>query len=412
VQAGRLVEQGQGQGGHLPAVGLVPGVAAGEVEHRAAARRRRAGRRRGGVGEPRQGLEDHALAQRPGREDQLAQAERLHHQGGHLGGGDDGAGPQVVQLRQPGAVAGRGAGQVAGHHVEGVPGEDRRGLAVDAGEAERMRRRRRAGQRPRHLAEVPERLGGPADHVPSSFPEPVGERAEQREGVDAQGDQVLGADRVGADEAAGEARRAERERLGQLGALALAGGHLQAAPADVDHQQPAGRERRPAPRGQVGEARLLHTRQDADGHPGRRPYPIEHVQAVAGLPDRRGREADHRARAQAVGHRPHAADAGDQPFDRLLGQGHRREGRVGEPQGVALAPDHREGAVGATVDHHQVDGVGPDVERGQSHRGQRRSSASTGGWGSRARRAASAATASATAARTRATSANRETVIA
>ena len=34
VQGTSLVEQRQGQGGHVAAVGLVPGVAAAEVEHR------------------------------------------------------------------------------------------------------------------------------------------------------------------------------------------------------------------------------------------------------------------------------------------------------------------------------------------------------------------------------------------
>jgi hypothetical protein len=263
-------------------------------------------------------------------------------------------------------------------------------------------RGRGAGQRPGHRAQVPEGLGGAADDVPGPLPEPLGERAEQCQGVDAQGDQLLGADRVGADEAARQPRRAEGEAPGQLRPFAFAGRHLQAAPADVDHQQPARGERRPAPRGQVGEPRLLHPGQHGDGHPGGLPDPAEHLQAVAGLADRRGRDADQGAGPEAVRHRPHPGDAGDQPADRVGGQAHRREGRLRQPQGVALAADHGEGAVGVAVDHHQVDGVGADVENGQAH-DQR---------GSRVRRAASSASPTAAAARTRATSANRDTVMA
>src|SRR4029453_12772042 len=62
-------------------------------------------------------------------------------------------------------------------------------------------------------------------------------------------------------------------------------------PADVDHQQPPGREGRPAPGGQVGQARLLDPRQHLDGDPGGLLDLPEHVQAVAGLADGRGGEA-------------------------------------------------------------------------------------------------------------------------
>ena len=83
-----------------------------------------------------------------------------------------------------------------------------------------FRTRVRGGSRSGALATAPRVavLGG-AGHLPQHLDQ-VGQWAEQGQGVDPEVDQLLGPDRVGADEAAGRPGRPQREALGQLGPLA------------------------------------------------------------------------------------------------------------------------------------------------------------------------------------------------
>jgi hypothetical protein len=140
--------------------------------------------------------EDHPFAECPGGEHQLVEPERLHDQGGDLGAGNRVAGAELVQAGQAATLAGGGRGQVAGHHVEGLTGQRWSGLAVDAGEVEGVRRGWRLGQRPGELAQVAEGLGGGADDLVRVSPDALGERSEQGERVDPEGDQLLGEYRV------------------------------------------------------------------------------------------------------------------------------------------------------------------------------------------------------------------------
>ena len=137
VQGTGLVEQRQGQGGHLASVGLVPGVPAGEVEHRPAAPRVvRRRRRRPGVAAGQLG-DDHPFAQRPRRQHQLAETEGLHDQGGHLGPGHDVASPGAHPVRPGGCAGGRWW----------RPGSRRPRPAPPGSAPERSARRRRRSRR-------------------------------------------------------------------------------------------------------------------------------------------------------------------------------------------------------------------------------------------------------------------------
>ena len=195
----------------------------------------------------------------------------------------------------------------------------------------------------------------------------LGDGAEQGQRMQAQRDQLVTIGRVRTRESARQPGGAKGKALGDVGPIVLSGGHLQAAAADVDHQQPAGREGRPVPGGQVGEARLLGPGEHGDGHPGHLPHRPQGLDAVAGLPDGRGGEANERVGPELVGAVTHARHRVGEPLDRLLGQEHGREGGLGQAQGLALAGDRHKGAVGLAVDHDQVDGVGADVEDGQTH---------------------------------------------
>ena len=111
----------------------------------------------------------------------------------------------------------------------------------------------------------------------------LGERTEQCEPMHPQGCQIIRGRGVAADESARQACGAERQALGDFWTLALAASNLEAAAANVQHQECSGGERCPGSRGEIGQARLFDTRQHLDRDTSGVPHPAQYLHAIRRL---------------------------------------------------------------------------------------------------------------------------------
>jgi hypothetical protein len=183
-------------------------------------------------------------------------AERLHDEGGHLGAATTLPARRLsrpVRLRRRGSVV---AGEVAGDHVEGLPGQHRGGLAVDPGEAEscagvgapgsalatspRLRKVLEVAQVTSHGASLIRSASGPSrarrGHAARPAPRP-GPGRSRRTG--------------------GSAGFAPRGRLSASSGRSPSPPATSRLPRRCRAPAAAGREGRPAAGGQIGQARLL-----------------------------------------------------------------------------------------------------------------------------------------------------------
>jgi AcrR family transcriptional regulator len=217
----------------------------------------------------------------------------------------------------------------------------------------------------------------PSSRVPASFANDVvgrrqvAERAdrvrEDAAGVSAQACHLVGGGRVVGEEFDGGAAGAEGERARDIRNLVDALRDLERAAADVEQQDPVGRPPVPAAHGQEGEARLViageHLQLDTRlaGDPG------EHLLAVRGLADRRGREGEQlldAGLARRIGRLADRGEDGGHPriVDRTVGlevahePQHRLVRRLGDRTGARMG-----------LHDEQVHGVGTDVEDPEAH---------------------------------------------
>ena len=177
---------------------------------------------------------------------------------------------------------------------------------------------------------------------------------------------VAPAERVGGDEALGEADDAELEAAGEAHLVAGAERHLDAAAADVDDD---GRLRRvdAVDGGQVNEPGFLGAGDDPRADAGLALDFGEQLAAVLGLAGGAGGGGQDLV---------HLVGAG-QPLElrqRLQRRGHRLAGHLAaveaagaEPHHLLFAVDDLEREVGAHPHHDHVDRVGADVDGGETH---------------------------------------------
>ena len=177
---------------------------------------------------------------------------------------------------------------------------------------------------------------------------------------------VAAAQRIGIDEALGEADDAELEAAGEAHLVAGAERDLDAAAADVDDHRRLGRVDA-VDRGQVDEPGFFGAGDDARADAG---LPLDRGQqlaAVLGLARRAGRGGEDLV---------HLVRSGEplELRERLQGRRHRLAGQLlavetagAQPHHLLFAVDHLEGEVGPHPDHDHVDRVGADVDGGETH---------------------------------------------
>jgi len=205
-------------------------------------------------------LDDHPFPKGPRRQHHPVEPERLHRQSGDLRTGHDVPGPERVEAFETVALPFGGLGQVPGEQIDRLGRENRRRSPVDAGEAKRQRRRRDRRQilcDVRQCAKCPRRR---AHDVPRLASDPSRQRTQQRKCMHPEGGELVGIGRILSHETASEPGCTDRKALGEFGPLVLAAGDLETAATDIEHEQPAGRKGRPAPRREVRETAFFGAR--------------------------------------------------------------------------------------------------------------------------------------------------------
>ena len=156
-------------------------------------------------------------------------------------------------------------------------------------------------------------------------------------------------------------------RQGDLRVLVHAAGQFEGAAADVEDQQPPGAPAEPPADGEERQPGLLLPRQHLQVDPGPLADPLQHLQAVLRLADRRGDQRQQLLAAlllRLVAGLLHRLEQGLLP--RL-----RQQPVLADVLGQAQHPPvvvHRRGVRAAVgVDHQQVHRVGSDVENPEAH---------------------------------------------
>ena len=169
-----------------------------------------------------------------------------------------------------------------------------------------------------------------------------------------------------------QADRAQRDRLDDVGADAVAHGDLGAAAADVDDEG-AAVDVHAAEEAEVDEPGLLSPGDDVHLQPGRLPHEAHEVLRVARLACGRRRdrhEAGRAVRAREVGEaRTHRGRA---LHGRRLQMTHLAELALAQPDGLLLHAEHRPGVVGREAHDHEPRRVGADVDVADRLGGDRR----------------------------------------
>ena len=351
----QVVEQLQGQAGHPGRVLRVGVVGLGQVLHAAAPH----------VGDvverpapdPGQRVDEHPLPEGGLADGQLVDAEAIDHALQDEGSGRDDVealGVQPVDVAER-ALPGR-PGQVGGHAphlVAGdpgtVPGAQR--LVVTGrppGQAHDLLDRPRRPDRDREAVAPDGRLerhqGGP--DVATALLDVALRRAPSGE------------------EPVGQAHRPQLQRTGREGLAALAQEELGAAAADVADEDALVVHREGGEDAEVDEPGLLHPGDDLDLDPGLGPGPVEEGVVVLGLPHRRGGHRPQLGRV-GLGQVVVAPEGGHPPLHRLRGQVLHVARSLAQADLVLLPSDHLEAVVGVGPGHHEVDGVGADVDGGE-----------------------------------------------
>ncbi len=171
---------------------------------------------------------------------------------------------------------------------------------------------------------------------------------------------------------AGQADGAQRDRLDDVGAAAVAHGDLGAAAADVDDQR-APVDVHAAEQAEVDEPGFLPAGDHVHLQPGRLAHEADEVLRVARLARRRrrdGHEAVGAVSAREVGEpRAHRRRA---LHRRGLQVPHVAELALAEADGLLLHAEHRPGVVGREAHDHEPRRVGADVDVGDRLGGDRR----------------------------------------
>ena len=183
----------------------------------------------------------------------------------------------------------------------------------------------------------------------------------------AQASHLLRRGRVGAEPVPGEAHGPERQRGHHVRLLVDPRGHLERATADVDHQQAPGGPAEPAARGEEGEPGLLLAGHHVDLSAGLLADPGQHLLAVHGLPDGRGRERDDALDARVLGDAQRLLDDRAQAALARLGQRTAVLQVSGELE-FGLVRESRHGPRPLVGIHHkQVHRVRPHIQHTKSH---------------------------------------------
>ena len=164
-----------------------------------------------------------------------------------------------------------------------------------------------------------------------------------------------------AQEAVGEADGAQLEAAGVDHLARLADHELGGAPAYVDQEVALIEHGHGLEHAQVDEAGLLRTRHHVHLDSGFIPGPPEELVAVLGLPHRAGGHSPDLGPGP-VGQLAEAAQGVDPSLHGVGGEDLHVARARPQAHDLLLAVDHLEAAVALGPGHHQVDGVGTDVD--------------------------------------------------
>jgi hypothetical protein len=307
------------------------------------------------------GLEDHALTQRPFAHGHPVEPEELKGADGQARPGGDEVGATRLEPLEPSATV-----AVEGEDLllDGFELGPRDGKLVDRkGCGAVARGRHHAGQVAERAARSHHQLGLEVGHR-------LGDRCEHRSDVVPQPAAIALGWRVVAHQLRRQAAHAELDAGGPKEARAIAHHDLEAAAPEVEAHSRVGGERHARPDGGEGETSFVPPVDDLHRQTGGLLDALDDVAAVLCLPQGAGGTHHDLLASCAEGQRAEAAGG----LDRLVGDVVRDAPLARDPtakaQHLLLLEQRLEASIGMGIDAEEVEGVGAEVERGDAHHAQ------------------------------------------